>query len=352
MRLCPKQPPTMANLRSCPPRRGLPFRIGTLACPETDAPAAHILSACNEYRQETVVLERSALRGGYTFRAVGLGSTWCGLSTKLASYNRALDQLVGGPIAPEDPVMLLDAWDTVVLGPASELREKLADLQMLGPGGGVLCAGDRICAPEYKLAVRMEHLYPSVRTPWRYPNSGGFAGTADALRTFLHCLVHDHDGGAFAEEADDQLRVQEFLLAREARASRFPLHLDETCCVFQCMGEPERGWDYEDAVAPVSPPRIRNLVTGERPLVVHGCGGHGRWFLADVYRELQLLGHLGLREKDLAGIKFAGLVAPGQRVTEEQWVDQPPWDFPFQLFQMIRSMTLEQERASQRGGIV
>merc|ERR1719237_310919 len=115
------------------------------------------------------------------------------------------------------------------------------------------------------------------------------------------------------------------------------------------MGEPECVWDYE-TTASLGAPRIRNRESGQRPLVAHGCGGHGRWFLADVYRELRLLEYLGIRGEELAGIKFAGLVAPGKRVTEEQWVDQPPWDFPFQLFQMIRSMTLERERASRVGG--
>lgn len=59
------------------------------------------------------------------------------------------------------------------------------------------------------------------------------------------------------------------------------------------MGEPECGWDFE-----LSPtPRLRNRSTQHQPLVAHGCGGHGRWFLSDVYRELGLIdacfaGHL------------------------------------------------------------
>jgi len=307
-------------------------------------PAVHVLTACNAYRQETVLLERSAARHGYGFRALGLGGPWRGLGTKLAIYERALSELVGNDIAPEDVVVLLDAWDTVLLGPAAELRGKLGAMGLLEPGGWVLCAADRLCAPEYKLAPRMERLYPRIATPWRYPNSGGFAGTAEALRAFLRSLVHGPEGGGFSEDGDDQLRVQTFLLAcAEQGSGGFPLVLDEDCSVFQCMGEPECGWDYEPAPSaagsgrPAVAPRIRNWTTGERPLVAHGCGGHGRWFLADVYRELQLLDYLGVREADLQGLKHAGLVPPGHEMTEEFWVEQPPWDFPFQLFGAIRA---------------
>mmetsp|Transcript_93726 Transcript_93726/g.264589 ORF Transcript_93726/g.264589 Transcript_93726/m.264589 type:complete len:403 (-) Transcript_93726:9-1217(-) len=307
------------------------------------APLAHVITACNAYRQETVVLERSARANGYAFHAVGVGGPWRGVGTKLALYDSALKELVGGAIAPGDPVMLLDAWDTVVLGPASELREKLGAMGMMEPGGWVLCCTDRICAPDYKMSLEMERIFPSIATPWRYPNSGGLAGTGEALRAFLHSLVHGSEGGAFSEDGDDQLRLQSFLAACAAHGDHFPLQLDERCSIFQGMGEPACGWDYE---AGSTPPRLRNHVTSERPLVAHGCGGHGRWFLADVYRELQLLEYLGIEGADLEGLDYAGLVAPGCIVTEDHWVDQPPWDFPFQAFEVIRSIAIREAEAA------
>merc|ERR1711972_475952 len=111
-----------------------------------------------------------------------------------------------------------------------------------------------------------------------------------------------------------------FLVACEGR---FPLQLDETCSIFQGMGEPSCGWDYETGSLQ---PRIRNHLTGERPLVVHGCGGHGRWFLADVYRKLRLLDHLGVTDQELSCLDYAGLVPPGRQVTNDHWVNQPPWE--------------------------
>ncbi|CAK0812761.1 unnamed protein product [Prorocentrum cordatum] len=78
----------------------------------------------------------------------------------------------------------------------------------------------------------------------------------------------------------------------EARGAPLPVVLDYGCSIFLNMGEPECIWDYEPAGPPrdggAGPPapRVRHHATGERPLAVHGCGGNGRWFLADVYREL------------------------------------------------------------------
>ena len=31
------------------------------------------------------------------------------------------------------------------------------------------------------------------------------------------------------------------------------------------------------------------------------------------------------------------------QVTEEHWVNQPPWDFPFQAFEVIRANALREE---------
>eukprot|EP00931_Biecheleriopsis_adriatica_P074292 TRINITY_DN48386_c0_g1_i1.p1 TRINITY_DN48386_c0_g1~~TRINITY_DN48386_c0_g1_i1.p1 ORF type:complete len:525 (+),score=95.75 TRINITY_DN48386_c0_g1_i1:16-1590(+) len=331
-----------------PPRRS---RVTCLRYSQGIDRPTHILTACNVYKQETVLLERSALRGGYKFHAVGLGSEWHGLSTKLAVYDSALKARMGQEIAPEDPVMLMDAWDTVVLGPAEEFRAKLAALGALGPEGGVIGAGDRLCCPDMHFAPRMERLFAAVRTPFRYPNSGGFAGTCKALADFLDCLVNGSDGGVFDINGDDQLRVQVFLNARAEEGRPYPFRLDEDCIIFKCMGEPEQAWDFEQRLpadgAPAAvesqAPRIVLHDNGERPIMAHGCGGHGRWFLGDIYQELGLLEYLGVTPQDLANYQYAGLVAPGQKVLPKHWVNQPPWEWPFQNFQLQRSMALRAE---------
>eukprot|EP00435_Cladocopium_sp_Y103_P049211 s158_g14.t1 len=299
----------------------------------------HILSACNEYRQETLLLERSAEVHGYSFQAVGLGQPFTGVGMKLFLYDTALKELVGRQIPPNEAVLLLDAWDTILLGPAEEFVEKLHSMKILSEGA-ILCGADRICAPEYKMAPRMERYFPDISTPWRYPNSGCITGTAAAVTAFMHGLVHGTEGGSYGEQDDDQLRLQEFLLNWQERGVRYPFQLDHECCLFQNMGEPECGWDFE-LEGPT--PRLRNRFTQHQPLVAHGCGGHGRWFLSDVYRELRLLEFLDLDPDILSTVQYAGLVPPGAQVTEEHWVNQPPWDFPFQVFEVIRANALREE---------
>lgn len=39
---------------------------------------------------------------------------------KLFLYDKALKEMVGRQIPPNEPVLLLDAWDTIILGPAEE----------------------------------------------------------------------------------------------------------------------------------------------------------------------------------------------------------------------------------------
>lgn len=44
---------------------------------------------------------------------------------KLFLYDKALKEMVGRQIPPNEPVLLLDAWDTIILGPAEEKHVSL-----------------------------------------------------------------------------------------------------------------------------------------------------------------------------------------------------------------------------------
>ena len=46
-----------------------------------------------------------------------------------------------------------------------------------------------------------------------------------------------------------------------------------------------------------------------------------RWFLADIYRELQLLDHFKVRQAEMQDMKFAGLVPPGAQVHQGKIID-------------------------------
>jgi len=302
---------------------------------------SHVLSCCTEYRQETAILQTSAVKNGFEFHVVGLGEPWGGFSTKFLAYQRALQHLTGNVIHEEAVVMLTDAWDTVILGDADELKDKLKGL----PQDGVLCGSERVCGPNHFLVGQMEKLYPDGRTPWRYPNSGGLVGSAVALSQLLHGLIHETlDGTPITASENDQVRLHDFLIARAQVGHPFPLVLDTGCKVFQCMYEESPQWDHVLGRSP----RIVNKMTGEQSVVAHGNGHTGRWFLSSLYSELSLLDHLGLTMEELAHLDHETPVAPGTRVTEEVKAKYCPWWYTpglhrgatdgFATFRMVREM--------------
>jgi len=198
---------------------------------------AHVITCCTEYRQETAMLQRSATRNGFAFHAVGVGEPWGGFATKLLSYDAALKELIGDKIHPEDKVIVMDAWDTVILGTADELLEKTADL----PHDSVLCGSERVCGPNHFLVAQIEALYPDGRTPWRYPNSGGLVASAEAMSSLFHGLVYDtFNGLALDADENDQVRLHDFLIGRASSGKPFPFQLDTNCKIFQCMYKSNR----------------------------------------------------------------------------------------------------------------
>merc|ERR1711862_697574 len=104
-------------------------------------------------------------------------------------------------------------------------------------------------------------------------------------------------------------------------------------------------WDIVDA-GPT--PRIVNRLTKARPVVAHGNGHTGRWFLSALYSEMRLLDHFGLTMEDLAHLDHEMPVAPGTAVTEEVKAKYCPWWYTpglhkgatdgFAGFRMIREM--------------
>lgn len=320
--------------------------MAATAAPVPTGAPAHVLACCTEYRQETAILQRSAVRNGFTFHPVGLGEPWVGFATKFLAYERALLRLVGYEIRPHDTVMLMDAWDTVILGSAAELHMKMGRL----PRDTVLCGAERVCGPNHFLVGQIEALYPDGRTPWRYPNSGGLVASAEAMLRLLQGLVHDTEDGATLEADDnDQVRLHDFLIARAARGAPFPLALDLDCSVFQCMYEEQPQWDVvrDDRAAPPAP-RIANRLTGQLPVVAHGNGHTGRWFLSALYSDMRLLEHLGLTMEELAHLQHEMPVPPGTPVTEDIKAQYCPWWYMpglhkgatdgFATFRMIRAM--------------
>ncbi|CAK9027316.1 2-oxoglutarate 5-dioxygenase 3 (Lysyl hydroxylase 3) (LH3) [Durusdinium trenchii] len=304
---------------------------------------AHILSIATEYRQEAVILQRTAKLLGYRFQFCGFRERWAGWFTKLVQYQKELQAgLASGRIAQTDPVLLIDGWDCVLVGPASEFIAKMsaAPFSTSQPW----YAGERICGPDFFKANRIDAVYPDPGTPWRYPNAGCMTGRAEPVLELIdELLAGAGDGETLPEDGDDQGRLHEHLLELGERGDRLPYFVDSTCRIFQCLYEAEAQWTLEDARPGELLPRLRNRQTGEEPIVLHGNGHTGRWFMSNLWREMDFLRRVGLTTEELAHLPYDGPVAPGtvpDEATEKNWMAT------FQLYRII-----EKQMAYARVGI-
>jgi len=304
--------------------------------------AAHVLAIATEIKQETLILQRCADRLGYTFQAVGLGEPWVGFGTKLVQYHRALKTRIGKDIAPDDFVLLIDAYDTMLIGPAEEFLQKMSGAPYASHP--LWYAGERIIGPDFALAPRVDAIYPDPKTPWRYPNAGAMCGVAENVFGLMGDLLRGSQGVEFPEDGNDQARLHEHLLELAENASPAPFRVDSTCGIFQCLYEAEPQWDLVDEpLGSVTLPRLRNRLTDECPIVLHGNGHTGRWFMTGLWREMKLLRRLGLRPGDLSHLAFDGPVAPGTVPDEDT---RRNWAATFQLYRMI-----EMQAAQARVGV-
>eukprot|EP00931_Biecheleriopsis_adriatica_P092118 TRINITY_DN65940_c0_g1_i1.p1 TRINITY_DN65940_c0_g1~~TRINITY_DN65940_c0_g1_i1.p1 ORF type:complete len:387 (+),score=42.29 TRINITY_DN65940_c0_g1_i1:55-1215(+) len=285
---------------------------------------AHVLAIGTEYRQESVIMSKCAKVLGYTYQLVGFREPWKGWVTKLVQYERALRERIDQKtIAPRDPVLLVDGWDCALVGPATEFREKMASTTYAQRP--IWYGGERIIGPDFFLANRIDNIYPDPGTPWKYPNAGTMAGRAEDCLGFLRELLD-----RFPEGGNDQEQLHLYLLELGESGQELPAWVDSRCGIFQCLYEAEPQWDVEDV--DTSTPRLRNRLTGERPILLHGNGHTGRWFMSGLWREMRFLERIGLSHADLAHLPHDSPVAPGLVADE---ATKRNWDSTFQLYKII-----------------
>eukprot|EP00435_Cladocopium_sp_Y103_P015609 s2626_g3.t2 len=260
-------------------------------------------------------------------RAGRIREKWVGWGTKLVQYRKALQLgLETGRIAANDPVLLIDGWDCVLVGPASEFIEKLS-MAPFTNGPQPWYAGERICGPDFFKANRIDAVYPDPGTPWRYPNAGDFTtfhscmtGRAEPVLKLIEDLLDGAgDGDTFPEDGDDQGRLHEHLLElgkklmdwSDATGSCHTLLIQSVASFSVSTKQSHSLWELESPSPTELLPRLRNLQTGQRPIVLHGNGHTGRWFMCNLWREMDFLRRVGLTPAELAHLPHDGPVAPG-----------------------------------------
>ena len=122
----------------------------------------------------------SAIRNGLDLRVLGWGVKWEGLSQKLGAALRAVEEL------PADcPVVFTDAYDVFTQGESAMRKRLLMISKRIWSSRRNAAAGRRSRGIEGK-TCRDGH--PPSPTPYRYLNSGSWAGKASVAAKFLRAI--------------------------------------------------------------------------------------------------------------------------------------------------------------------
>jgi hypothetical protein len=222
------------------------------------------------------VLQQTCSDFGYDLQVLGWERGWTGLLLKPELYVKALSDLPS-----EEIVLCVDAFDVFMIAPAAEVRQKFVKC-----GQPVLCSADR----EYtgiewiqRIADKMmtddlsfdEDKFPASNARYKRLNSGLIIGYAGVLRDVLIGAQKLISPGV----KNDQTPLTKYYLRHPDK-----IVLDTQCAVFQSLA-PTRGsllWgsisgndegpDVRWEQQADGSRRLRNIITGEYPCVVHGFG--------------------------------------------------------------------------------
>ncbi|XP_072930383.1 procollagen-lysine,2-oxoglutarate 5-dioxygenase isoform X2 [Epargyreus clarus] len=203
---------------------------------------------------------RSARVYGIDVEVLGRGERWTGGDMNYAGGGQKINLLkkkLDEMMQKEDKekiVMFTDSYDVLFLSGAEEIVSRFR-----ASGARVLFSAEQFCWPDAKLAAQ----YPAAAAANPYLNSGGFIGYLGELHAIVsHKPVSDRD--------DDQLYYTRVFLDPELRES-LHIALDHDATIFQNLNGALS--DVELRLNTTEEwPYLENVVTKQRPLVLHGNG--------------------------------------------------------------------------------
>ncbi|XP_073953493.1 procollagen lysyl hydroxylase isoform X2 [Choristoneura fumiferana] len=155
----------------------------------------------------------------------------------------------------EQIILFTDSYDVMFLATVEEIIEKFKSF----PDTRVLFAAEQFCWPDSKLASQ----YPKTEVANPYLNSGGFIGYLPEIAEIVNYNpVNDKD--------DDQLYYTKVFLDKNTRES-LKISLDHESAIFQNLNGALSDVQLT-ANSTEDWPFIMNVVTKQRPLIVHGNG--------------------------------------------------------------------------------
>ena len=123
------------------------------------------------------ILKKSCINGGVNLTVLGYGEPWTGLDTKIRLLNKYLETK-----QPEDIIVLIDAFDVVMLGNSKELLERYKQF------GKPIVLG--VEAKNGWLKFAFAQLYFGTYCN-NVINTGGYMGTVNHLRFLVNAACNN-----------------------------------------------------------------------------------------------------------------------------------------------------------------
>jgi hypothetical protein len=186
-------------------------------------------------------LEASLQQYGYRYHVINAPFRFGGQSPHIYEWARQQP--------PNKGFLYTDAYDTVALGPVTELAEKLP--YEWPETCDMLISVEKACFPHPQLTNKYP---PSPKdTHWRFVNGGGWITT-----TGYFCRL-------FEDKTYDTHQNDQLWLTHEYLSHRHEILLDYNCEIFQSIAfEADDDFTYGE--------RLVNNKTGSSPLFIHGNG--------------------------------------------------------------------------------
>lgn len=204
---------------------------------------------------------RSAQVYGVNVEVLGKGEKWSGGDMnhpgggqKVNLLKNQLNELVKN--GDKNKIILFtDSYDVMYLGTIKEILEKFKSF----PDTRVLFSAEQFCWPDSKLASE----YPNIEVANPYLNSGGFIG-------YLPEVVEILNNKPIKDKEDDQLYYTKIYLDKNLRET-LKISLDHNSAIFQNLNGALSDVQLR-ANTTEDWPYLENVITKERPLIVHGNG--------------------------------------------------------------------------------
>lgn len=205
---------------------------------------------------------------------LGMGEPFWGL---MAKPFRLREWLRGGN-APADLLIVSDSFDVVHIAAPNDIGNRYEELW---PDLPLVFNAEKGIFPRGDLA----HNFPDPGTPWRYLNSGFYIGPPALILELLESMALDEYVKDYQREDGRWLHVNDQAWYQVAFCCQpVPMVLDTECRLCQTLSACSvEEFDF-------SGERVRNVVTGSEPLVIH-ANGDGKNVLLPIFME-----KLGLKD--------------------------------------------------------